>query len=206
MIRANGIISMLKEVSVGVYHFEMGILFRTSLLINGILFNTEAMLSLTDKHISLLEESDKYLLRQLFETDMGTPIESLYIETASLPVKFILKGRRLMYYWSMLQKNETEIAKQVFLAQKEFPSKKTDWVKQVYEDLEYCTIEHSEEEIKCMKQDTYTNLVDRKIRTKASEYLTMLQMKHNKSMYLYQDQKMAEYLRTDLLSVREKHL
>ena len=32
---ANGIISMLKEVSFGVYHFEMGILFRTSLLING---------------------------------------------------------------------------------------------------------------------------------------------------------------------------
>ena len=94
----------------------------------------------------------------------------------------------------------------IFLAQKEFPRQKTDWVKQVYEDLEYCTIEHSEEEIKCMKQDTYTNLVDMKIRTKASEYLTMLQMKHNKSMYLYQDQKMAEYLRTDLLSVREKHL
>ena len=140
---ANGIISMLKEVSFGVYHFEMGILFRTSLLINGILFNTEAMLSLTDKHILLLEESDKYLLRQLFETDMGTPIESLYIETASLPVKFILKGRRLMYYWSMLQKNETEIAKQVFLAQKEFPSKKTDWFKQVYENLEYCNIEQS---------------------------------------------------------------
>ena len=89
---------MLKEVSFGVYQFEMGILFRTSLLINGILFNTEAMLSSTDKHISLLEESDKYLLRQLFETNMGTPIESLYIETASLPVKFILKGRRLIYY------------------------------------------------------------------------------------------------------------
>ena len=42
-----------------------------------------------------------------------------------------------MYYWSMLQKNESELAKQVFQAQKEFPSKKSDCVKQVYEDLEF---------------------------------------------------------------------
>ena len=32
-----------------------------------------------------------------------------------------------------------------------------------------------------MKRDTFKNLVDKKIRTKASEYLTMLQMKHNKA-------------------------
>ena len=35
----NDILSILKEVSFGVYHFEMELLFRTSQLLNGILFN-----------------------------------------------------------------------------------------------------------------------------------------------------------------------
>ena len=70
---ANQILSILKEVSFGVYHFEMGMLFRTSLLVNGILFNTEAMFSISDKQISSLEDCDKYLLRKLFDTDSKTP-------------------------------------------------------------------------------------------------------------------------------------
>ena len=59
---SNQILSILTEVSFGVYHFEMGMLFRTSMLINGILFNTEAMGSISEQQISSLEECDRYLL------------------------------------------------------------------------------------------------------------------------------------------------
>ena len=121
---ANQIISILKEVSFGVYHFDMGILFRTSLLLNGILFNTEVLPNLTEKHINQLEACDKYFMRQLFGAEMGTPVESFYIETNTLPVRFILMGRRIMYYYTLLRKTENEMARQVFLAQCEFPSKK----------------------------------------------------------------------------------
>jgi hypothetical protein len=69
----------------------MGLLFRTSQLINGILFNTEAMFSITDKHVDLLEDCDKYLMRSLFNAEIGTPIESLFIETSTIPLRFILK-------------------------------------------------------------------------------------------------------------------
>ena len=56
---SNDILSILKEVSFGVYHFQMGLLFRTSQLLNGILFNTEALFSITEKQILYLEECDK---------------------------------------------------------------------------------------------------------------------------------------------------
>ena len=59
---SNQILSILTEVSFGVYHFEMGMLFRTAMLINGILFNTEAMESISEQQISSLEECDRYLL------------------------------------------------------------------------------------------------------------------------------------------------
>ena len=62
----------------------MGILFRTSLLLNGILFNTEALFSLSDSHIESLEECDKYLMRQLFNVKISAPIESLFIESSTI--------------------------------------------------------------------------------------------------------------------------
>ena len=91
----NQIVSILKEVAFGTYYFEMGILFRTSLVLNGILFNTEAMFSISKKHLSMLEECDNYLMRSLFSAEMGTPIESFFIETSTIPLKFVLQGRRL---------------------------------------------------------------------------------------------------------------
>ena len=64
----------------------MGMLFRTTQLLAVILFNTEAVCSITDKRISMLEDADIYLLQQLFYTCIGTPIEAFYIELSILPV------------------------------------------------------------------------------------------------------------------------
>ena len=47
---SNQIMSIFKEVSFGMFHFEMGPLFRSSLLVNGILFNTEAIHNITEKY------------------------------------------------------------------------------------------------------------------------------------------------------------
>ena len=98
----------------------MGLLFRTSQLLNGILFNTEALFSITDEHVLLLEDCDKYLLRSPFNAEMGTPIESLFIETATVPLRFILQSRRIMYYWTILKKEENELVKRVFVTIKKF--------------------------------------------------------------------------------------
>ena len=81
----NQILSILKEISYGVSHFEMGLMFRNSQLINGIMFNTEALFSMKESHVLLFEDCDKYFLRSLFNTEMGTPIESLFIETSTVP-------------------------------------------------------------------------------------------------------------------------
>ena len=202
---ANDILSTLKEVSFGIYHFEMGLLFRTAKLINGILFNTEALFSLTDRHVELLEESDKYLLRSLFNANIGTPIEALFIETSTLPVRFILKGRRIMYYWTILKKSESELVKRVFLALKEF-STKSDWMSQVTEDLKFCEIDLSDEQISAMSRYKFKSLVDKKIKEKAACYLSELQMKHSKSMILHQDSQIKEYLTSHRLSTHEKQL
>ena len=201
----NQILSVLKEVSFGVFHFEMGLLFRTTQLLNGILFNTEALFSITEKHVLLLEDCDKYLMRSLFNAEMGNPIESFNIETSTVPLRFVLRGRRIMYYWTLLQKGQEELAKRVFLAMREFHVK-GDWYSQVKEYLITCDIQLSEEEISKMTKFQFKKLVDTKIREKSMEYLTELQIKHSKSLFLHQGPKMQEYLTTAQLTIRQKQL
>ena len=102
----NQIMSILKEISFGPYFFEMALLFRSSMLLNGILFSTEALIGISEKHIKMLEDCDLMLMRQIFQTPVGTPKESFYIETSVLPIRFVIIGRRLMFLWSILQKND----------------------------------------------------------------------------------------------------
>ena len=76
--------------------------------------------------------------------DGETPIESFFIETSSIPIRFILKGKRIMYYWDLLRKGGHELVKRVFEASKEFKDK-IDWVSQVEEDLSSCDINLTED-------------------------------------------------------------
>ena len=48
------------------------------------------------------EECDKQLMRNLFNAEIGMPIESFFIETSTLPVRFI------MYFWKLLRKSEID--------------------------------------------------------------------------------------------------
>ena len=199
----NQITSLLKEVSFGFYYFQMGLLFRNALLLNGILFNTEVIHGLTDKHIDMLEECDKMLMQNLFESGAATPIETFYMETSTLPVKFVLMGRQLMYYHTLLRKSESELVKRVFIAQREFPSR-NDWLSTTQKYLSLCDINMSGEEVAKCSEYKFKKLVDEKIKQKAAEYLTKLQMKHSKSKYLYEEEKIKEYLISDELSTNEK--
>ena len=117
---SNQVLSLLKEISVGKFYFQMAILFRSSLLINRTLFNMEALHGIKNKHLEIIEESDKGLMRKIFDCPQGTPLEAFFIETSTLPIRFILMGRRLMYFWTVLNKPETELVRQVLEAQKIF--------------------------------------------------------------------------------------
>ena len=97
-----------KIISFGHYYFQMAILFRQSMLINGIMCNGEVIYGVSKTHIETLEAVDKYFWRKVFGAPISTPIESFFIETNTIPIRYILMGRRLMYFWNLMQKNDTE--------------------------------------------------------------------------------------------------
>ena len=179
----NQILSMLKEVSFGFHYFEMAILFRNSMLVNGILCSIEALYGLKNSHIEQLEQCDRILMRKVFNAVSSTAVEAFYLETNTIPLRFVIIARRLMFYWNILRKPETELIKQVFKAQQISPVK-NDWCLQIIEDLKLCNIDLTEHEISLMKKTTFKTLVNTKITAVAKNYLLGLKQKHSKSKNL----------------------
>ena len=183
----------------------MVILFRNTMLINGMLFSIESVHGLKDKHIDQLASCDKYLLRKAFDALSTTATESFYLETGILPVKYAIIARRLMYFWTILNKPDSELVKQVYSAQKIAPYK-NDWILQIKDDLDMCNIELTETEIAKMKKEKFKVLVKNSVRELAKEHLLNIKNSHSKSRSLNENFVMQTYLQSKMLSLHEKQL
>ena len=128
----------------------------------------------------------------------------MYIETGLLPVRFILQGRRLMYYWTLLNKKENELVKRVFEIQKKFNTT-DDWVLQIEQDKIELNIDISEESIKQMKKKKIKKYLKEKLNEKAVKFLLDKKERHTKTenLNIYGLQK---YLQTNELSTKQKKL
>ena len=203
--KVNEIMGMLQEISFGPHYFKMALLFRNSILISSMLGSSEVLYGLTNSHIEKLEQVDRIFFRRLFQVPNCTTIEAFYLETSAVPVRFILMSRRLLYLWDILQKNESELVRKVFDAQKMF-TVKNDWVLQVQSDLEECGIFLKDNEIAKMKRISFKKLVTDKINLLSAKYLCSLKERHSKSVYLQYSKEMQPYLRNESLSIELKKL
>ena len=199
----NEIIGTLKEVTFGHHYFETGILFRNSKLVNGIMCSIEALYGLNLKHIEILEKLDRDFFRKLFKSGAATPIESFYLATGTLPFRHIIIGRRLMFYWSILHKSESDFVRKFLDAQQLNPVK-NDLCLQFNEDLKTCGITLTRTEISNMKKVKFKKLVYTHLREVAKEYLLSLKTKHSKLNFLENTYTLDTYLRSNNLSTEQK--
>ena len=203
----NQIMGYLNEISFGEYYFEMAVLFRQSMLLSSILCNSEVLYGIKKKHIETLESVDKMFWRKVFKCPVTTPTEVFFLETNTISIRHLIMSRRIMYYCNILQMDDAELVKRVFIAQKLSPCK-DDWIHQLREDLAECNITLSEEEIKSMKIFTFRKLVNEKISELSIKYLLSLKIKNNeeksKSKNIWPSTNMKEYLRSNKLSTEEK--
>ena len=76
---------------------DIGLKMREAMLINSLLFNSEAWHGVEKEDIKKLEKVDELLLRSLLGSHQKTPIEFLYLETGSFPISFLVYIRRIVY-------------------------------------------------------------------------------------------------------------
>ena len=125
------------------------------------------------------------------------------METNTIQIRHVIMSRRLMYYWNILQMDESELVRKVYNVQ-QLSSCKNDWVLQIREDLAACNIRKSESEIKQMKKYSFKKLVSGCIKEISLNNLIEMKNEHSKSKNIWPSNEMKAYLTTNELSTAEK--
>ena len=77
--------AIINEVPLGQYKLEIGLKLRQAMLINGMLYNSEAWHAITNDDITALQKVDEIFLRFLLNSQSKAPQEVLHLESGAIP-------------------------------------------------------------------------------------------------------------------------
>ena len=90
------ILAILADIPLGKYKMDIGLKLRQAMLLNGVLFNSEAWHGVSDTDLKTLESIDEQLLRCLVSAHAKTPLEFLYLESGAISIRLLISSRRMM--------------------------------------------------------------------------------------------------------------
>ena len=121
----NKIMTMLNNLPIGRRYFEIAMILRDSLFISSMLFNSEAWYNITNAELSLLDSVDVQMLRRVLDAPRSTPKEFLYLELGCLPLRDIIRQRRLGFYHYILNESSDSLIHKFLKSQQRNRTKKT---------------------------------------------------------------------------------
>ena len=197
------IMTILNQVSLGHYYFDIGLVMRDTILISKLVFNSEVWYNVTDKQISKLEQIDQMFFRKLLNLPRSAPREGMYMECGKLPVRFVVKTRRLMFFWHVMHKEKHEILYR-FLSAQQLSSSRTDWIQQVRRDMLEIKLVLSDSEVENMSKETFKKLLKQKIEISAVKYINEIKKSHSKTSEIkFSKFQTAEYMKSNQLNKEE---
>ena len=173
------ILSLISEVPLGQFKTKIALTLRQAMLINGMVYNSEAWSDVKESDVRLFEEVDEFLLRSIFKAHSKTPLEYLFLESGTVPIRFIISSRRLNYLHTILSKDPSELVYRVYQGQKESESE-GDWISLVRKDCETFGMQFDESWIKSMSKNKFKRLVRKKMQLAALKYLNLKKVSHSK--------------------------
>ena len=171
------VLNILKSISFGKKYFEIAILLREAILLNGMLTNCEVWYSLGKTELTQLEKVDLLFLRKLFSTCQSTNVESFYLELGIIPISILLKCRRVIYLHYLASLKEDEMLYKMFITQWRYPVS-GDWTEQAKQDLKDLQINMSSEDLKLKSKNSFKRFAKQKTKDFAFQYLLNLKEKH----------------------------
>ena len=195
--------ALLTDMPFGKRRLQIGLMLRDAMFVNGILFNSEAWHSIQLKHLEELEVIDRTLMRFIIGAHSKTPSEFLYLETGTIPLRYIITIRRILYFQNIITRTDQELIKRVYIAQKTDPVK-GDWINYLKDDFEYLGEEVNEEEAMATPRSEYKKLIKDRVRQKVFEDLKAIQSSHSKVKDIFYDTfKIQEYMKNHILTNHE---
>ena len=112
------------------------------MLISVITHNLEVCSNITNADLKALEDLDLFLLRKALLLSSKSSRHLIYLETGILSVEFILIKKRILYFHSLMNSDDSFLSKQVLLGQMKKP-KAGDWFKLIEKELKKIKISSS---------------------------------------------------------------
>ena len=198
---------ILKELCLGPLYFEIALLLRETMFLSVMLLNADTWTNLTQQDIDDLEQMDKSLLKKILQTSSSTPNCAVFLELGVEPVRFLIKGKRLMFLHHILTRNENELILQVYQAQKNQPVEK-DFSETVKKDLIDLNINYyTDEDIKNMTKANWKEIVKASVKTAAVAYLLEeIKGKSKMEQLNYNSLQLQDYLKSTEMSKSRKLL
>jgi hypothetical protein len=188
------IMAILEEICFGKYFFEVAKMLRNSLLLSSLLTNCEAWHNLTNEETTKLEQVDEDLLRSVLECPRTTPKEMLYLEMNCIPIRFIIRSRRLNFLHYILHEDQNSLIFRFLQAQLDNPSK-NDWVTSVHDDLKRLEIPPDFNAIMKTSAYTFKSDVKKEIVKDALKYLNHEKSSHSKVLHIvHEKMELQDYL------------
>jgi hypothetical protein len=155
------------------------------------------------KHIEELELIDRSLMHFIVGAHSKTPSEFLYLETATIPLRYTIMIRRMLYFQTIVTRSEMELIRRVYNAQRDNPVK-GDWVNILKEDFRYISEEVNEEDAKSISKFEYKKNIKNKIRQRVFEELKQVKDTHSKVRNIqYESFEIQEYMKNSVLTNQE---
>ena len=73
----------------------------------------------SERRVESFERIEQGFFRKILSAHSKTPIESIYLELGVVPFSFKLMSRRIMYYHSVMHRDDNELTKKMMLLQQE---------------------------------------------------------------------------------------
>ena len=178
---------ILEGTVYGPFIFEVAIILRQSLFINGVLNNAECWYGVKESELDQLEQVDEMLLRKLLEVGQGCPKEMLFLETGLWPLRYIVMSRRLMFLHYILNEDKNSLIYRFLQAQIKNPVK-DDWILTVMENLEELDIYLDLEVMASLSTDCCKKFIYEKIEKRVLCYLNEIKLQHTKVMHIKHEQ------------------
>ena len=193
------ILSIVNDLPLGHWRVQAELRLWEALFINRILFNSEAWQGIAKDDIESLEKVDEALIRGILGAHAKIPKEALFLETGTIPLRYIIKSRRMSYLKTILDRDSDELIREVYDAQKVDPTP-GDFADLVAKDAEEIKVDIQDENaIIAMKTKHYKTNIKTKVREAGFKYLKQLKINHSKLENLhYEKLELAQYLRSPL--------
>ena len=200
------ILTIVNDIPLGQNKMEIGLKLRQAMLLNGLLFNSEAWHNITEAEIKLLEAVDEHLLRSLVGGHAKTPLEFLYLEAGAIPIRFILSCRRMICLQAILKRDDEELTKRVYQSQKQSAIKR-DFFNLVKKDFDTIGQSINEDEITAKSKEMHKSDIKSKIKMAAFQYLREKQSGHSKVRDIaYEKLETQRYMTSPLFTNQEMRL